>query len=82
MPILLRQPMRWPLQAAWVPEPVLWLSLLNATACTVAPVLMVMMAKAVEVPCALPRMAPGTSTSGPQAPAQLWPQLSSQLDAI
>ncbi|MFG6439824.1 DMT family transporter [Roseateles sp. LKC17W] len=27
-----------------VPEPVLWLSLLNATACTVAPVLMVMMA--------------------------------------
>jgi drug/metabolite transporter (DMT)-like permease len=30
--------------AAWVPEPVLWLSLLNATACTFAPVLMVMMA--------------------------------------
>jgi drug/metabolite transporter (DMT)-like permease len=27
-----------------VPEPVLWLSLVNATACTVAPVLMVMMA--------------------------------------
>lgn len=27
-----------------VPEPVIWLSLLNATACTVAPVLMVMMA--------------------------------------
>lgn len=33
-----------PLSAAWVPEPVLWLSLLNATACTVAPVLMVMLA--------------------------------------
>jgi len=33
-----------PLAAAWVPEPVLWLSLLNATACTVAPVLMVMLA--------------------------------------
>jgi drug/metabolite transporter (DMT)-like permease len=33
-----------PLQAAWVAEPVVWLSLLNATACTVAPVLMVMMA--------------------------------------
>ncbi len=33
-----------PLQAASVPEPVLWLSLLNATLCTVAPVLMVMMA--------------------------------------
>ena len=30
--------------AALVPEPVLWLSLLNATLCTVAPVLMVMMA--------------------------------------
>ena len=30
--------------AAVVPEPVLWLSLLNATLCTVAPVLMVMMA--------------------------------------
>ena len=30
--------------AAAVPEPVLWLSLLNATLCTVAPVLMVMMA--------------------------------------
>ncbi len=30
--------------AAWVPEPVLWLSLLNATLCTFAPVLMVMMA--------------------------------------
>ena len=30
--------------AAWVPEPVLWLSLLNATACTFAPVVMVMMA--------------------------------------
>ncbi|HEU6454442.1 MAG TPA: EamA family transporter, partial [Roseateles sp.] len=26
------------------PEPVLWLSLLNSTACTVAPVLMVMLA--------------------------------------
>ncbi|MDR7298615.1 drug/metabolite transporter (DMT)-like permease [Pelomonas aquatica] len=33
-----------PLAAAAVPEPVLWLSLLNATACTVAPVLMVMLA--------------------------------------
>ncbi|MFN7726656.1 MAG: DMT family transporter [Rubrivivax sp.] len=33
-----------PLETAWVPEPVLWLSLLNATACTVAPVVMVMLA--------------------------------------
>jgi drug/metabolite transporter (DMT)-like permease len=33
-----------PLAAAYVEPPVLWLSLLNATACTVAPVLMVMMA--------------------------------------
>ncbi|MBW8846666.1 MAG: DMT family transporter [Burkholderiales bacterium] len=33
-----------PLSAAAVPEPVLWLSLLNSTACTVAPVLMVMLA--------------------------------------
>jgi drug/metabolite transporter (DMT)-like permease len=33
-----------PLSVALVPTPVLWLSLLNATACTVAPVLMVMMA--------------------------------------
>ncbi len=33
-----------PLSAMQVPTPVLWLSLLNATACTVAPVLMVMMA--------------------------------------
>ncbi len=33
-----------PLAAAAVAEPVIWLSLLNATACTVAPVLMVMMA--------------------------------------
>ena len=33
-----------PLSAAWVPEPVFWLSVLNATACTVAPVLMVMLA--------------------------------------
>ncbi len=33
-----------PLSAALVPEPVLWLSLLNATACTFAPVIMVMMA--------------------------------------
>ncbi|MFT3816426.1 MAG: DMT family transporter [Rubrivivax sp.] len=33
-----------PLSAAAVPEPVIWLSLLNATVCTVAPVLMVMMA--------------------------------------
>ncbi len=33
-----------PLSAALVAEPVLWLSLLNAVACTVAPVVMVMMA--------------------------------------
>jgi drug/metabolite transporter (DMT)-like permease len=33
-----------PLSAAAVPTPVLWLSLLNATLCTFAPVLMVMMA--------------------------------------
>jgi drug/metabolite transporter (DMT)-like permease len=33
-----------PLSAAHVAEPVLWLSLLNATACTFLPVLMVMMA--------------------------------------
>jgi drug/metabolite transporter (DMT)-like permease len=33
-----------PLSAALVSEPVLWLSLLNAVACTFAPVLMVMMA--------------------------------------
>jgi drug/metabolite transporter (DMT)-like permease len=33
-----------PPAAAWVPEPVVWLSLLNATLCTFAPVLMVMMA--------------------------------------
>lgn len=33
-----------PLSAALVPEPVLWLSLLNATVCTFAPVVMVMMA--------------------------------------
>ncbi|MGM9481653.1 DMT family transporter [Roseateles sp. NT4] len=33
-----------PLSAFAVPEPVLWLSLLNSTACTVAPVLMVMLA--------------------------------------
>ena len=33
-----------PPSAVWVPEPVLWLSLLNATLCTFAPVLMVMMA--------------------------------------
>ena len=32
-----------PLSAALVPEPVLWLSLLNATACTFAPVILVMM---------------------------------------
>jgi drug/metabolite transporter (DMT)-like permease len=31
-----------PVQAAWLPEPVLWLSLLNATACTFMPVLCVM----------------------------------------
>jgi drug/metabolite transporter (DMT)-like permease len=33
-----------PLEAALVPMPVIWLSLLNATACTFAPVLMVMLA--------------------------------------
>lgn len=33
-----------PVAAMMVPEPVLWLSLLNASACTVAPVLLVMMA--------------------------------------
>jgi drug/metabolite transporter (DMT)-like permease len=33
-----------PWQAALVPTPVLWLSLLNATLCTVAPVVMVMLA--------------------------------------
>lgn len=33
-----------PLSAAMVPSAVMWLSLLNATACTAAPVLMVMMA--------------------------------------
>lgn len=33
-----------PLEAAWVAPPVLWLSLLNATACTFAPVLLMMMA--------------------------------------
>ena len=33
-----------PLAAAAVPEPVLWLSLLNAVACTVTPVLLMMMA--------------------------------------
>ena len=33
-----------PLATALVPEPVMWLSLLNATACTVLPVLLVMMA--------------------------------------
>ena len=33
-----------PLSSAWVPEPVLWLGLLNALVCTVAPVLLVMMA--------------------------------------
>ncbi len=33
-----------PLSAAWVPEPVMWLSLLNSIACTVAPVLLVMLA--------------------------------------
>lgn len=33
-----------PMSAFVVPEPVMWLSLLNATACTVAPVLMVMLA--------------------------------------
>jgi drug/metabolite transporter (DMT)-like permease len=33
-----------PLSLAQVPEPVLWLSLLNATACTAVPVVMVMMA--------------------------------------
>lgn len=33
-----------PLSAMWVPTPVLWLALLNATACTVAPVVLVMLA--------------------------------------
>lgn len=33
-----------PVEAATVPEPVLWLSVLNATACTFAPVLMLMLA--------------------------------------
>ena len=33
-----------PLEAAWVPAPVIGLSVLNAVACTVAPVLLVMMA--------------------------------------
>ena len=33
-----------PLSAAWVPTPVLWLSLLNGTACTVAPVMLLMIA--------------------------------------
>lgn len=33
-----------PLSAFVVPQPVMWLSLLNATACTVAPVLLVMLA--------------------------------------
>ncbi|TSE33236.1 DMT family transporter [Tepidimonas charontis] len=33
-----------PLSAAWVPAPVLWLSLANAVLCTFAPVIMVMMA--------------------------------------
>ena len=33
-----------PLSAALVPQPVLWLSLLNATACTAVPVFLVMMA--------------------------------------
>lgn len=33
-----------PLGALWVPEPVFWLSVVNAVACTVAPILMVMMA--------------------------------------
>ncbi len=33
-----------PMSAAWVATPVLWLSILNATACTAVPVLMVMMA--------------------------------------
>ena len=33
-----------PLSAAWVAPPVIWLSLLNATVCTVLPVLMVMLA--------------------------------------
>jgi drug/metabolite transporter (DMT)-like permease len=33
-----------PIEAALVPEPVLWLSLLNATLCTFAPVILVMLA--------------------------------------
>ena len=51
VPPLLLNAMRWwvalllrPLEAAVVAPPVIWLSLLNATACTFAPVLMVMMA--------------------------------------
>ena len=41
---LLFNPAGDPIAAAQVAEPVLWLSVLNATACTVAPVWMVMMA--------------------------------------
>lgn len=41
---LLQFAMLRPLSSALVPEPVLWLSLLNAMACTVLPVLLVMMA--------------------------------------
>ena len=52
-----------PMASAQVPEPVLWLSLLNATACTVLPVLLVMMA--------IERIGPGltaqTGMIGPMA---------------
>ena len=52
-----------PWQAAWVPTPVLWLSLLNALACTVTPVWLVMMA--------IERIGPGltaqTGMIGPMA---------------
>jgi drug/metabolite transporter (DMT)-like permease len=52
-----------PLEAAWVPAPVIGLSVLNAVACTVAPVLLVMMA--------IERIGPGltaqTGMVGPMA---------------
>lgn len=41
---IVQLPLLRPLAAAVVPAPVLWLSLLNATVCTVAPIVMVMMA--------------------------------------
>jgi drug/metabolite transporter (DMT)-like permease len=50
-----------PLDAAVVPSPVIWLSMLNAGACTVAPVLLVMMA--------IERIGPGlTSQTGMVGP--------------